>query len=123
MQLENREHYKPLEAPMVNTTQTKVIQIIDKLHWRKLIDDMTKKWLAQAPSSPRIPVFYTLTKIHKSVPVGRPIISGCDSPTEKVSSFVDTLLKPIAQKQQSYIKDTSDFISFIENTRIGQDTI
>ena len=24
VQLENREHYKPLEAPMVNTTQTKV---------------------------------------------------------------------------------------------------
>ena len=65
----------------------------------------------------------TLTKIHKPVPVGRPIISGCDGPTEKISSFVDTLLQPIAQKQQSYIKDTTDFISFIENTKIGQDTI
>ena len=31
VQLENREHYKPLEAPMVNITQTKVNQIIDKL--------------------------------------------------------------------------------------------
>ena len=84
---------------------------------------MTKKWLAQTSSPPRIPVFYTLTKIHKPVPVGRPIISGCDGPTEKISSFVDTLLQPIAQKQQSYIKDTTDFISFIENTKIGQDTI
>ena len=36
---------------------------------------------------------------------------------------VDTLLLPIAQKQQSYIKDTADFISFIENTKTGQDTI
>ena len=36
---------------------------------------------------------------------------------------MDTLLQPIAQKQQSYIKDTTDFISFIENTKIGQDTI
>ena len=34
-----------------------------------------------------------------------------------------TLPHPIAQKQQSYIKDTTDFISFIENTKIGQDTI
>ena len=32
VQLENREHYKPLEAPMVNMTQTKVNQIIDKIH-------------------------------------------------------------------------------------------
>ena len=46
VQLENREHYKPLEAPMVNMTQTKVNQIIDKLHRGKYIDDMTKKWLA-----------------------------------------------------------------------------
>ncbi|XP_068684512.1 uncharacterized protein [Montipora foliosa] len=123
VQLENREHYKPLEAPMVNTTQTKVNQIIDKLHRGKHIDDMTKKWLAQTSSPPRIPVFYTLTKIHKPDPVGRPIIPGCDGPTEKISSFVDTLLQPIAQKQQSYIKDTTDFISFMENTKIGQDTI
>ena len=33
------------------------------------------------------------------------------------------MLHPIAQKQQSYIKDTTDFISFIENTKIGEDTI
>ena len=32
VQLKDREHYKPLEAPMVNTTQTKVNQIIDKLY-------------------------------------------------------------------------------------------
>ena len=33
------------------------------------------------------------------------------------------MLQPIAQKQQSYIKDTTDFISSIEDTKIGQDTI
>jgi len=36
---------------------------------------------------------------------------------------VDTLLQPIAQKQKSFIKDTTDFISFIEKTKIGKDTI
>ena len=107
---------------MVNITQTKVYQIIDKLHLGKHINDMTKNLLAQTSSPPRIPVFYTLTKIHKPVPVGRPIISGCDGPIEKISSFVDTLLQPIAQKQQSYMKDTTDFISFIEKTKIGRDT-
>jgi len=78
---------------------------------------MTEKWLAQASCPPRVPVLYTLTKIQKTVPVERPIISGCDGPTEKISSFVDTLLQPIAQKQQSYIKDTTDFISFIEKNK------
>ena len=67
---------------------------------------MTKKWLCLTPNPPH--VFYTLTKIHKPTPVGRPIISGCGGPTERLSSFVDRLLQPIAQKQKSYLKDTTD---------------
>ena len=69
----------------------------------------------------RIPVFYTLTKIHKPTPVGRPI-SGCDGPTERISAFVDHLLQPIAQIQPSYLKDTADFINFIERTRLPPNT-
>ena len=61
--------------------------------------------------------------MHKPIPVGRPIISGCDGPTERISSFVDTLLQLIARTQPSYIKDTTDFINFLERTKIGQDTI
>ena len=66
---------------------------------------------------------YTLTKIHKPNPVGRPIISGCEGPTERLSFFVDKLLQPIAQKQKSYLKDTTDFVNFIEKTKVSQDTI
>ena len=123
VQLDNRKHYERLKAPMVKTTQEKVNDLINRLHQGKHIDDMTKKWLLQTPKLPRIPIFYTLTKIHKPKLVGRPIISGCDGPTERISSFVDTLLQPIAQKQKSFIKDTTDFISFIEKTKIGKDTI
>ena len=38
-------------------------------------------------------------------------------------SFEDTLLQPIAQKQISFVKGTTDFINFIEKTKIAQDTI
>ena len=75
------------------------------------------------PNPPRIPVFYTLTKIHKPNPVGRPIISGCDSPTEQISSFVDYLLQPIAKVQKSYLKDKTDFLNFIEKTKVEKDTV
>ena len=37
-------------------------------------------------------------------------------PTESIYSFLDLLLQLIAQKQESYIKDTVHFINFIENT-------
>ena len=72
----------------------------------------------QYENPPRIPGFYTLTKIHKPNLAGRPIVSGNGGPTEHVSSFIDSLVQPIAKKQESYIKDTTDFVRFIENTPI-----
>ena len=123
VQLDNRDHYRPLENPMVTETLRKVDELIAKLHNGKHIDDMTKRWLSQTPNPPRIPIFCTLTKIHKPLPVGRPIISGCEGPTERISSFVDHLLQPIAQKQKSYLKDMTDFINFIEKTEVSQNTI
>ena len=68
-------------------------------------------------------MFYTLIKIHKPTPIGRPIISGCDGPTERISAFVDHLIQPIAQKQPSYLKDTTDFLNFIEKTKLSKNII
>ena len=58
----------------------KVTQLIKSLLQEGHIDDMTAKWLSLTPYPPRIPIFYTLTKIHKPTPVGRPIMSGRDGP-------------------------------------------
>ena len=84
---------------------------------------MTEKWLSLMTNSPRILVFYTLTKIYKPNPVGRPSRSGCDSPTERVSSFVDYLLQSIAKVQESYLKDTTDFLNLIEKTKVVKGTM
>ena len=53
------------------------------------------------------------------------IISGCDGPTERLSAFVDKLLQPIAKQQESYLKDSTDFINFIniEKTRVPNNAI
>ena len=69
-----------------STGSFKSKETIDALHHGDHIDDMTKKWLSLTPNPTRIPVFYTLTNIHKPNPVGRPIISGCEGPTERISS-------------------------------------
>ena len=55
---------------------------------------------------------YFLPKIHKklaNVP-GRLVISNCGTPTEKVSEYLDFLLKPVMQEGWSYVKDTGDFL-------------
>ena len=108
---------------MVTETSQRVNKLVKALYYGNHIDEMTAKWLSLTPNPPRIPVFYTLTKIHKPNPVGRPIISGCDSPTERISSFVDYLLQPIAKTQKLYLKDTTDFLNFIEKTKVEKDTM
>ena len=45
---------------------------------------------------------------------GRPVISNCSTPTEKVHEFLDSHLQLIMRKGLSYVKDSSDFISKIK---------
>ena len=48
---------------------------------------------------------------------GRPVISNCVTPTEKVSEFLDFQLKLVMQSSKSYIKDSADFIRKIKDTQ------
>ena len=89
-QLSDDNCYKPLESPIVLETSKKVNDIVKKLLRSGDIDTMTHKWLKIGLKKPRIPEFYTLIKIHKKTPVGRPIVSGSSGPTERISSFVDS---------------------------------
>ena len=68
---------------MQDTTR-KVKEVVNKLHRFGHINlhVMTHKWSTIGLYQPRIPEFYTLSKIHKKTPVGRPIISGSSGPTE-----------------------------------------
>ena len=51
----------------------------------------------------------------------RSIVAGNDRPTEGISSIVDSLLQPIAKSQKSYLKDTTDFVNFIERRNLPGD--
>ena len=69
---------------------------------------------------------YLLPKIHKrtfNVP-GRPVISNCGTPTEKVSEFLDFHLKPVMMAGKSYVKDTGHFLEKLKGLgRIPQNSI
>ena len=40
----------------------------------------------------------------------RPIIAGPSSPTQRLSEFLDTSLKPLAKTLKTYVKDDWDFL-------------
>ena len=47
-------------------------------------------------------------------------MAGNNRPTERISSFVDSLLQLIAKSQKSYLKDTTDFVKFIEGRNLPE---
>jgi len=49
IQLDNLEHYKPLERPMDMETSLRVQQLVKELHQHNYIYDMTNKWFCQTP--------------------------------------------------------------------------
>ena len=69
-------------------------------------------------------MFYTLPKLHKEGIPGRPIISGCNSLTEKLSQCLNFYLKPIVSNIPPYIEDTTHFLQVvIDQKEIPDNTI
>ena len=107
---------RPLAVPMAEDTSRKVQQLITVLHNEHHINEMTEKWLCQTPNPPRIPVFYTLTKIHK--PTWETL--GVSGVTEKLSAFVAILvLQPLVASQR--LIQSTDSINFIDRTESSRE--
>ena len=60
---------------------------------------------------------YFLPRIHKrrSAVPGRWVISNCDTPIEKMSEYLDYILKPMMQDSWLHVKDSGDFLKKIKN--------
>ena len=88
-------------------------KIFSRLCSRKLISEKELKYFTYSfKKATNLGKLYFLPKIHKglsSVP-GRPVISNCGTPTEKISEYLDHILKPVMQESWSYIKDSGDFL-------------
>lgn len=63
----------------------------------------------------KTPQIYFLPKINKGIlpPLGRPIVLGNNSPSEKFSTFLDLYLQPVVKTSSSYVKDTGAFVKMI----------
>ena len=71
-----------------------------------IISELTQQVAKFWPKSPRIPVFLHADQIHKTIPAGRPIVSGSGGPKERISSFVDSLLPGQSRKNKSLTSRT-----------------
>ncbi|KAJ1191420.1 hypothetical protein NDU88_000736 [Pleurodeles waltl] len=104
--------YKPLETDPTEDLNKEIKNMVAEYSSLNLIDETTAEILVHP--KPRPGRFYMLRKIHKMNNPGRPIISGNDTATERLSLFVNLHLHPIVQELPSFVKDTSHFLQIIE---------
>ena len=113
-QLNDREVYIPLHSDPTAAMTKKINVRINKLRDDGYISDSTLQYLL-INSDARAGRFYLLPKIHKTNCPGRPVISGCNTPTEKISAFADHQLKPLVPQMSSYVKGTNDFLKKLKD--------
>ncbi|XP_077862479.1 uncharacterized protein LOC144344410 [Saccoglossus kowalevskii] len=123
-QLNNEQYYTKIGGNDTIVTSNSVHELVTEMYNLDLIDYDTYKYTDPFNYTVRTPRWYLLPKVHKPPPegsifVGRPIISGCSGPTEKISELIDHFLIPIVKRQHTYIKDTTDFINKIENIQVS----
>lgn len=127
-QLNNAKYYRRITDPCKPTLVRTINTTLTKLHEKDLISNEQYSFL-QANPNDRDRKFYLLPKIHKprekwpfpDMPEGRPIVSDCGSESKHTSDLIDYYIKPLANRHQSHLKDTYDFIQKVSNRIIDKD--
>ena len=101
--------------PMIQMTSINSLgNEIDKFRQMDYITDLEHSTLNEGDCTP---FFYGLPKLNKVFtlfPSFRPICSGSNSCTKRLSEQIDSLLKAAAQKLLSYVQDTTSLINKIK---------
>ena len=119
--LADKNVYERIETDPTKTLSEEINTYTEHMFQEGIIDPTTKDYLIlPTEPPPRTQQLYFLKKIHKNPIAVRPIVSGCGGPTEKISQLVDHHLKPHIPKMQSYLKNSGDLISILENTPIPE---
>ena len=116
--------YKPLTLP-ADPTQciaTEINKSTDSLHEAGYLDTTTKTFLT-LPDKVHTQRIYFLKKIHKT-PFGiRPIVSGVNGPTEKISAYLDHFLKTTLSNIPALLNNTQELTNILDNTTIPSNTL
>lgn len=137
-QLNDRVHYQHIPHHNTENIEKEIYNCLHQLRSLNEIDDTTYTFL-RSNKKPKTGNLYLLPKIHKlgtekmenyigvralenqNLIKARPIIAQCASPTMTIGRFIDYFLVPLVQKQETHIRDTSDFVSKIEKIQIKKE--
>jgi hypothetical protein len=131
-QLYNTKYYEKLPEPVFRRNVDKINSIVGSLQRNGYISKKQLDYLLADAEEARNRIFYLLPKIHKKadtwpqpgrMPEGRPIVSDCSSESYRISEYIDSYLAPLANKHETYIKNTYDFVEKIRNKIVSKDCL
>ena len=111
--LQDRNTCKPLTYNLTSAIVNDTCTFIEYIHSQHIIGKATKEFLLPPKNTRTLP-FYRLPKIHKSGCPLRPIVSGCDGPTDHLSTYVIHFIQPLASNLSPHVKDAKHFLNLIE---------
>ena len=111
-QLNNPLHYKVLKSDPTTKHLSTVEQWCSKWLQRNEISPQIASWIANRKAKPG--VAFGNIKTHKRDNPLRLITSCCGTAIENLSAFTEFYLQPLARKQPSFIKDTTDLLNRID---------
>uniref|UniRef100_A0A8C5MP74 Reverse transcriptase domain-containing protein n=1 Tax=Leptobrachium leishanense TaxID=445787 RepID=A0A8C5MP74_9ANUR len=112
--LNDHTTYKKLKGDPTAETKEKFDEFLDRGYALGIINNNEYKYMKI--NHPRRPVFYHLPKIHKNPtrPPGRPIVSGIDSISSRLSEYIDKILQPYVNQTTSHLKDTLNILQDLD---------
>ena len=113
-QLSDGRLYQRTPEDAANANQDTVKSFINQAIERKELPPSATNLLVQYP---RMSKFYLLPKIHKPGNPGRPVVSACQRPTERLASHLDKITAPFVRNLNSYVKDSSHMLNIVDAFR------
>ena len=109
--------YKELRS---DPTQ-RIVRTTKTLIYKSDLGEEIKKKICKNEAT--VPRLYGLPKIHKANIPLRPIVSAVGSPTYDLAKYLSSLLQPHIGQTDSYIKDSTHFISKIKDLVLEEDDL
>ena len=113
LHLQDRDTYNPLTYSPTSVIVNDTCTLIEYIHSQHIIDNATKEFLLP-PKNTCTPLFYGLPKLHKPGYPLHPIVSGCDGPTDHLSTGDTHFIQHIASNLPSHVEDPKHFLNLIE---------
>lgn len=117
-QLSDESTYIKLPKNLTLQIKRGLEQIVQKGVSKSILNNKEARYLV--PELCRIPVIYTVPKIHKNKenPPGRPIVNGINSVTSRLGEYIDNFIQPAVQCTKAYLKDTKHILQLLDGPTI-----